>query len=212
MSDSTNESSLERLREHVIDQLTSGYSRDFLSQEEFEHRVEQATEARSHHDLRALLIDLPLAGSPNAPVPSGGTSPEPMYDVGAGPLQRSYMINTGEADDHAEAIAIFSGADRKGVWDPPRHLEVIAIFGGSDIDLREARIPAGGMTIEAVAIFGGVDVIVPEGVNVNTSGAGIFGSFEGASHKHREDPRAPTVTVKGVAIFGGVDVKVKKRK
>lgn len=212
MSDSQSPSSLERLRDHVIEQLTNGYSRDYLSEEEFEQRVEKATGARTHHELRALLIDLPLAGAPNAPVLAGENRPAVNDDVDVGYLVGDYLVNRGSVESESTAIAIFSSADRKGVWDPPRTLNVIAIFGGSDVDLREARIPAGGMTINAVAMFGGIDVIVPEGVNVVTSGAGIFGGFEHVGRRGDADPHAPTVKVEGVAIFGGVDVKIKRRK
>mgnify|MGYP006312755017 FL=1 len=131
--------------------------------------------------------------------------------MAANPDRESYIINDQDAAQEASVIAIFSGADRKGVWDPPRTLNVVAVFGGSDIDLREARIPSGGMTINVAAFFGGVDVIVPEDLNVVVNGAGIFGAFDGKNRKVSDDPRTPTVKISGAAIFGGVDVKVKRR-
>ena len=198
--------SLERLREQVIEQLSSGYSRDLLSESEFEDRLTTATNASAHADLRALILDLPLVGSPNAPAPYGG-SDAPLASDG----QQQVAINRGEVRDESSVIAIFSGADRKGVWDPPKTLNVVAIFGGSDIDLREARIPAGGMTINAVAMFGGVDIIVPDGVRVETSGAGIFGAFEAKERAYDLPPGSPTIKVEGVAIFGGVEVKQKRK-
>ena len=121
------------------------------------------------------------------------------------------MINDGAVQSESVAIAIFSGAERKGVWDPPRTLNAIAVFGGCEIDLREARIPAGGMTINAAVLFGGLEVIVPEDLNIQVNGAGIFGGFGGKSRKASNDPRTPTVKISGVAIFGGVDVKIKRR-
>ncbi len=199
MSDAGN--SLERLREQVIDQLSTGYSRDFLSEEEFEQRLETATGANTHSELRRLVFDLPPAGSSNAPAVQG----EHARAIDA------YTVNRGEVANESTVVAIFSGSDRKGVWDPPRKLNVIAVFGGSDIDLREARFPPGGLTINAIALFGGVDIIVPEGTNVVTSGAGIFGSFEAGKRKIAGIPGAPTVKVEGAAMFGGVEVKFKER-
>jgi hypothetical protein len=207
MSDPTNDS-MERLREQVIEQLSTGYSRDLLSQTEFEQRVEQATGASTHSELRSLILDLPLAGSPNPPAVPGETSPvaEPASS------RSQFPINTGEVRRESTVIAIFSGSDRKGLWDPPKTLNVVAMFGGSDIDLREAHLPPGGLTINAVAIFGGVDIIVPEGINVDVSGAGIFGAFEeGKRKKLRPIPGAPTIRVEGVAMFGAVEVKYKER-
>ena len=204
MSDSSN-NSVERLREHVIEQLSTGYSRDFLSEQEFEQRLESATSAENHAELRRLIVDLPPAGSPNAPAVAGEGSL-------AHGRQEQFPVNRGEVSKESTVIAIFSGADRKGVWDPPRTLNVVAIFGGSDIDLREASFPPGGITINAVAMFGGVEVVVPEGVNVEVSGAGIFGAFEGKARKAPAVPGAPTVKVEGVALFGAVEVKFKERK
>lgn len=202
MSDPRNDS-LERLREHVIEQLSTGYSRDFLSEEEFEQRLETATGADRHAELRSLIVDLPLAGSPNPPaVPSDSS-------VAADGLER-FAVNRGEVPGESTLVAIFSCADRKGVWSPPRTLNVLAVFGGSDIDLREAHFPPGGITIKAFAMFGGVDIIVPEGTNVEVSGAGIFGAFEAGRRKSPAIPGAPAVRVEGAAIFGGVEVRFKR--
>ncbi len=189
---------MERFREEVIEKLSSSYSRDHLNVEEFEQRVEQATAAGTHEELRKLLMDLPLAGAPN-----------PLVEMPAD--QRRYLINDRDAPSESTVIAIFSGAERKGVWDPPKVLNVVAMFGGSDIDLRQARIPKGGIRINVAALFGGVDIIVPEDLNVEVSGAGIFGGFDGKNHRGSNDPLTPTVKVNGVAIFGGVDVKIKRR-
>jgi len=203
MSDATNDS-LERLREHVIEQLSTGYSRDFLNEEEFEQRLETATGAQSHSELRHLIVDLPAAGSPNAPAVSGD-SPAARRN------QESFPINRGEVAKESTVIAIFSGAERKGVWAPPKTLNAVAMFGGTDIDLREADMPPGGLTIEAVAMFGAVEIVVPEGMNVEVSGAGIFGAFEAKKRKRAAIPGAPTLKVEGVAVFGAVEVKFKER-
>ena len=200
------ESSLERFREEVIEKLSSSYARDYLDETEFEQRVEEATGADSHEALRKLLIDLPLAGAPDPLVPVSG---DRQADLTSGPGRS--VINRGEVRSDDYAIAIFSGADRKGVWDPPRTLNTVAVFGGCDIDLRSARIPAGGMTINAMVLFGGVDIIVPEDLNVEVAGAGIFGGFDGKNHRGSNDPATPTIRVTGMAVFGGVDVKIKRR-
>jgi hypothetical protein len=203
MTDPTNDS-LERLREHVIEQLSTGYSRDFLSEEEFEQRLETATGAQNHSDLRRLIVDLPVAGSPNAPAVSGDGSL-------AGRTRELFPINRGEVSAESTVIAIFSGSERKGVWAPPRTLNAVAMFGGTDIDLREAELPPGGLTINAVAMFGAVEIVVPEGMNVEVSGAGIFGAFEEKKRRSPAVPGAPTVKVEGAAIFGAVEVKYKER-
>ena len=198
MSDRPGSDALERYREYVIDKLSENYSSDKLDEQDFERRVEIATSARSEAVLQSLIADLHVAGSAPPPAERLRREPQPV----------GYDVNYGDVAKEGSVIAIFSGNDRKGVWDPPKELNAITLFGGSDIDLREAAIPAGGMTIHAVAIFGGVDIIVPRGVNVRLSGAGIFGAFEG---KNLQDGvrGAPTIKVDGVAMFGAVEVNVK---
>lgn len=196
-------SSLERFREEVIEKLSASYSRDYLDQIEFEQRVEEATSATSHQELRKLIIDLPLAGSPDAPVPTGSGLPA---------TRGEYIVPDSQASSESSVISIFSGSERKGVWSPPRTLNSICVFGGTDIDLREAKIPAGGITIHAVVMFGGVDVIVPDDLNVEVRGAGIFGAFDGKNHVASDNPATPTVKIDGIALFGGVDIKIKPRR
>jgi len=169
-----------------------------------EQRLETATGAQSHSDLRHLIVDLPAAGSPNAPAVSDA---QPV----AGRRREPFPINRGDVSNESTVIAIFSGSDRKGVWAPPRTLNAVAMFGGTEIDLREADMPPGGMTITAIAMFGAVEITVPEGMNVEVSGAGIFGAFEEKKRRTPAIPGSPTVKVEGVAVFGAVEVKYKER-
>jgi len=203
MSDSSH-NSLERLREQVIEQLSASYSRDYLSQDEFEQRIESATSADTHANLRALIIDLPVAGSPNAPVTADGRAAQ------ASDSSHGYLTNHDQVSESGTLVAIFSGTERKGVWNPPRKLHTIAVFGGSDIDLSNARIPPGGMHIVAFAMFGGVEIVVPEGVRIEANGGGIFGAFEGNEKSESYAPDAPVIRVDGAAIFGAVEVKHKR--
>jgi hypothetical protein len=198
MSGQSNDSdyaSLERLRERVIEQLSSGYSQDLLSEGEFDERMQGANSAESHAELRQLIGDLPISPTSGSLAPGVESSPFP--------------VNDGPVEAESSLVAVFSGTERKGVWDPPKTLNVVAFFGGSDIDLREAHMPPDGMTIRVAAVFGGVDIIVPEGFNVKMGGAGIFGAFESKRRRSRTIPGAPTVKVDGVALFGGVEVKFK---
>jgi len=196
------DSSLERFREEAIEKLSASYASDHLTQTEFEERVEQATSASSHQELRRLLMDLPVVSTPNPPAPTGSGMPDLRM--------KTSIVPDSQASRESSIISIFSGASLKGVSDPSRSLNVVAFFGGSDIDLRDARIPAGGITINVFAMFGGVDIIVPDDLNVEVNGAGIFGGFDGKNHHASDNPLTPTVKVNGVAFFGGANVKIKR--
>jgi hypothetical protein len=197
---------LERLREQVIEQLSAGYSRDYLSQTEFEERIETATDARTHADLRSLIVDLPVAGSPNAPASAGASAPDQHT------ADRDYLINTGDVPENTTMVAVFSASERKGTWIPPRHINAVSVFGACEIDLRDARIPPGGLTINAFAMFGAVEVLVPDGVRIETNGGGIFGAFEGTDRSESFERSAPVIRVEGAAFFGAVEAKHKKKK
>ena len=209
MSDSSNDStqaSVERLRERVIDRLTTGYSEDLLSEGEFEDRLRDANHAETHAELRQLIADLPADSTTDTPATTGSRAAR-RRDGEA--LDDLVSINYGTVEQDQSVVAVFSGADRKGVWSPPRNLNVLTVFGGSDIELHEANLPPEGLTIQAFAFFGGVDITVPEEVNVRIGGAGIFGAFDAKKRRREPIPGAPTITVNGAAIFGAVEVKYK---
>lgn len=190
--------SLERLRETTIDRLTSSYSHDLLAETEYMERLEAANTALTHGELRNLIVDLPAlpAVKPSSPPES--------------PLHQADLPSvTDSAPEQSTFVAVFSGVDKKGVWTAPKTMNVIAVFGGGDIDLRDAVLPREGLTIRAVAALGGVDIIVSEDMNVEVSGAGILGAFEGNANRSTPHPDAPTIRVTGVAVLGGVEVKVK---
>ncbi len=54
-----------------------------------------------------------------------------------------------------------------------------------------------------------MEISVPEHVQVDMSGIGIFGGFQDRSTRP-DDPNAPTLRVTGKVLFGGVEVKVRK--
>ncbi len=195
----------ETIRQQFVDRITNGYANDYLTEDEFEDRLDRANAATDLRQLRRLVADLPEAiaqGASATGVASSGTSgrslalPQGNYEIA------QYVPN--ESDT---MVAIFGGSERKG-GTPARVTRSINIFGGSDLDFRRASLlPGSCYTVDCTAVFGGVDVIVPNGVNVEVKGVGIFGGFDGTTRRVSDE--APTVRVQGIAVFGGVDVKVK---
>jgi hypothetical protein len=62
-----------------------------------------------------------------------------------------------------------------------------------------------------LAFFGSVSILVPPGLNVETNGVGVFGSFDS---NVPEMPRGagPTLRVEGLAAFGSASIRVKRPK
>lgn len=155
--------------------------------EEFERRVTLAHQAKTTQELSDLTADL-------APSTTAAAAP-------------AVVELAPDAPAAGEAIAIFGGVKRHGPWKVPRRLRVVALFGGVQLDLREARLPAGIVEIDITATFGGVQILVPPTLAVEVHGRAIFGGFE---HLHRApdqlDPSSPLVRIRGRALFGGVQV------
>ena len=110
-------------------------------------------------------------------------------------------------------VSIFSGNEKKGRWELPRHMRVLAIFGGVKLDLREAIVAPGESVIETLCIFGGIEIVPPE-LDVQCDGDAIMGAF--TLHRSRKGPAslpaplgAPVIRVIGDAYMGAVTVQVK---
>ena len=112
------------------------------------------------------------------------------------------------ADEVGWALAVMSGAVRKGAWEPPESLRVIALMGGVELDYTEADVLEGESEIWVFALMGGAKIVVPSDVDVEVSGVGFMGGFSHVSHRSGV-PDAPLLRIKGLAIMGGVEVKVR---
>ncbi|MFR9674390.1 DUF1707 SHOCT-like domain-containing protein [Streptomyces sp. TR06-5] len=178
-------------RDRVADILREALAEGRLDAQEHSERLDALYEAKTMGQLEPLVRDLPQTGTRPAPAPApeSGRAPQPA-DV---------------------AVAVFSGATRKGRWRVPGRVKAFACFGGVDIDLTRAVFAQREVVIHAVVIFGGVDVRVPENVTLHGRGTGIFGGFDVRSTES-PDPGAPVVTVKGLALFGGVSARLKRGK
>ena len=108
-------------------------------------------------------------------------------------------------------LAILSGVQRKGEWEPAEVVRVYAVMGGAELDFCDAVLLEGVTEVSVFAVMGGADIKVPRDVNVEVRGMGIMGGFKHLDHR-AEDDDAPTLRITGYAIMGGVDVKMKKER
>ncbi|MFW5994578.1 MAG: DUF1707 SHOCT-like domain-containing protein [Spirochaetia bacterium] len=194
----------ETTRQQFIDRISEAYARDYLTEDEFEQRLDNANSAHDLRQLRRLVHDLP---EPTGQGRSSASEPALASPHGEFLPQGNYELAQYAPAEHDTVVCVFSGSDRKG-GTPARTIRSINVFGGADFDFRGAQLlPGSTYTVDCIAVFGGADIKVPKGVNVEVHGMGIFGGFDGATQ--RADPRAPTIKVRGFALFGGVDIKIK---
>ena len=190
---------LNRAKERVVDRLRAHYVRDDIDVDEYETLVDVAWAATEPADLDRLLSRLPVLvdEESTALTTASGTVPAPL------------VASAGEVREHGFQIAILSGSDKKGSWVPPQKLTSIALMGGLGLDFREAKFGPGVTEVTILTIMGGAGIIVPPGINVETSGIGIMGGFDSYDQTVLvADPSAPVLRIRGLAIMGGVEVKM----
>jgi uncharacterized protein DUF1707 len=165
-------------RERAVVALRDHLLAGRLTLDEFSDRVDAALQARFGADLARIQKDLPAV------------SCEPARS-----RRKPARLTT----------AILGHVARRGRLRLKRWTVAGAAFGDLDLDLREATIDLPRTAVSVLAAFGNVDVYVPEGVNVDVGGFGIFG--------HRREwgpdaarPEAPTVHVRALGFMGTVDI------
>ena len=188
-----------KLKDIVILTLQHGYAHDLIDENEFEKRINDATNSDDRNALVALVKDLPLV--------EGEKSGKPSIKYEPGDL----IINDGHVKDYKTVLTILSGVEKKGMWKPPKRLNVFTVMGGTDLDFSRAALNPGTTKIKVTCIMGGVDIIVPRGVNVEVSGIPIMG---GMNNKTDEtfNPGAPTLKIRALVVMGGVDIKYPKKR
>jgi hypothetical protein len=170
-------------REATVARLRDAAGEGRLTLEELAERVEAADGARTRADLASLEADLPAASSPSrelAPAPA---------------TRRLYGILGGDT---------LSGSVRLG-----RECRVINVMGGADLDLTDAVLTEGELTIRVFSLWGGSNIHVPDGVHVEHHGVGVLGwdKVEPPAEGREPSPGAPVVRVRSVSIMGGTDIK-----
>ena len=137
-------------REHSTELLSRAVVEGRLTLEEFSDRVGRAQAARTREELATLTRDLPAA-----------PPPAPSTEV---------------ATPHERHVAFCSRLVRSGPWELAARSEFRSICGTITLDLSQARLAGSEVELQIFNLFGTVTVIVPESVQVNVSGGGMFAS------------------------------------
>ena len=148
-----------------------------LTLEEFGVRVGAVWAAETHDELVRATADL-------APAPVVGSSVT---------VER--------------VVTVFSEHKRRGRWRmrTPR-LSVRTVFGSTELDLRGVILDQSVIEIVGGSYFGEIKVIVPEGVEVELTGAAIFSSRNMHLAPVARVPGTPEVRVRLQTWFSSVEV------
>jgi hypothetical protein len=162
-----------------------------LTVEELTERLEQAWTAKTLERLSELTADV-------------DRGEQPLADPAPAPRMRRMKATSW-------LVAVMGGTSRKGRWRADRRVRAIAVMGGCDIDLRNAELEGGEVTITAIAVMGGIDICVPEGVAVEVGGLVLMGGKD-VKVEGMPRPGAPLVRVNAIGLMGAVSVHTPKRR
>jgi hypothetical protein len=155
-----------------------------LTLDELEERSGRALAAKTRGELATLTSDLPReAGQATAPSP-----------VSARKKPVRWMV------------AIMGGSHRRGRFRAVGSINAVAIMGGDEIDLREAEIEGGELTLNLVAIMGGSNVYVPDSVEVEVGGFSLMGGHEEVGSHRPPRPGAPVIRIRVYNLMGGASI------
>lgn len=106
---------------------------------------------------------------------------------------------------------IFSENKRRGRWRlRDAGVSVRTLFGSTVLDLREVATDQAVIEISGSVTFGELKVIVPEGVEVDLTGAAVFSSRQLHLARVPRVPGTPEVRVHVTAWFASVEVVSKR--
>jgi hypothetical protein len=169
-------------RERAADLLRDAAAEGRLTFEELADRVEAAAGATTRDELARLTADLP--------VPAGALGAAPR----AAPVRE---------------VRVLGDLRRSGVWVVPAESRWKTVVGDIVLDLRQARVTAAEVTIEARTILGDIQLLVPEGVAVEVRSRVLLGSVR--QHARQEAaPGAPRVILTGGTLVGDVRVRARR--
>lgn len=179
MSDSDNVRASDADRDAAIERLGFGTAEGRLTLEELTERIEAVQAAKTHGELVKVTADLPERAS---------TTPAPRS------TRRQRMVT------------VFGDATRSGSWRAEGELVPVSVFGDIELDLRQATVPSGEVSIKAYSPFGNIEVLVPSGVDADVNVFTLFGSKKIAVREAARSGSAPVVHVRAFSLFGSIRV------
>jgi len=192
-------------RERVAEVLREAYVEGRLSPSEHEERLSAVYAATTFGELVPVLTDLPVPPG-TLPVPESRGVELVSHSGGSRALSIRPDL---AAQSDGDAVAVFSGFDRKGHWVVPPLLKAVCVFGGGELDFTQAQLTSQVTVIKVRCIFGGLDITVPEGMVVQNSVKAVFGGH--STPEAAESHGGPVLRIEGAAVFGGIDTHRPRR-
>jgi hypothetical protein len=103
-------------------------------------------------------------------------------------------------------IAIMGGSHRRGRFRTVGSINAVAIMGGDEIDLRDAEMEGGELTLNLYLLMGGANVYVPDSIEVELGGFALMGGHDIRGSERNPRPGAPVIRIRGVALMGGATI------
>jgi Domain of unknown function (DUF1707)/Cell wall-active antibiotics response 4TMS YvqF len=161
-----------------------------LTLDELEERSGRALVAKTRGELAALTTDLPAGGaqaSGSPALPQGARDARPKRPV-------RWMVS------------IMSGSHRRGRFRAVGSINAVAIMGGDEIDLRDAEIEGGELTLNLFALMGGANIYVPDSVDLDVGGFSLMGGHEEVGRELSPRPGAPLIRIRVYNLMSGATI------
>jgi Domain of unknown function (DUF1707)/Cell wall-active antibiotics response 4TMS YvqF len=153
-----------------------------LALDELEERSSRALTAKTRGELAALTGDLPVERDQARPAPALAKKPVRWM------------------------VAIMSGSQRRGRFRAVGRINAVAVMGGDEIDLREAEIEGGELTLNLVAVMGGATIYVPDSVELDIGGFSLMGGNTEIGSDRPPRPGAPVIRLRTWNLMGGATI------
>jgi hypothetical protein len=154
-----------------------------LTLDELEERAGRVLAAKTRGDLAALTADLPAEGPEPVPAREGRVRKPVRW-----------------------MVAIMGGSHRRGRFRAVGSINAVAVMGGDEIDLREAEIEGGELTVKLFAFMGGANIYIPDSVEVEVGGFSFMGGNNEIGAARRPRPGAPLIKVRTYNVMGGATI------
>jgi hypothetical protein len=171
-------------RDEVVRSLGDHAAVGRLTLDELEDRSGRALTAKTRGELATLTSDLPREAGQ-----AGGSDLVPSRKK---PVR--WMV------------AIMSGSRRRGRFRVAGSINSVAIMGGNEIDLREAEIEGGELTVNLIAFMGGAEVYVPDSVELDVGGFSFMGGHEEVGSERLPRPGAPLIRIRVYNVMAGASI------